>query len=244
MLVDVNECKLHDALGSQAEGGESRATQSVRVPVKNLRSVDPNVSVEGLQEKVTLELHFEAFPLTVVFQVGYEFLRRGLDGADGGWEAINRQRGFQMVRPDNDWFPGLDKLREELVSNLWVFGKTPKFTVRAIKLSLVSKMLTASFQVKRSFPLPPSLETSISSAHPPELGIELDVLHGVVRDVRVLQPLGLLDPAFDVAGALHGLTFGPDLPNAVADKLRSNDVDAAKTEFLIECVVEMVKKWV
>ena len=105
-------------------------------------------------------------------------------------------------------------------------------------------MLTASFQVKRSFPLPPSLETSISSAHPPELGIELDVLHGVVRDVRVLQPLGLLDPAFDVAGALHGLTFGPDLPNAVADKLRSNDVDAAKTEFLIECVVEMVKKWV
>ena len=95
MLVDVNECKLHDALASQAEGVESRATQSVRVPVKNLRTVDPSVSVERLQEIV-----------------GYEFLRRSLDGADGGMEAVSRQRGFQMVRSDNDWFAGLDALRE------------------------------------------------------------------------------------------------------------------------------------
>ena len=34
-----------------------------------------------------------------------------------------------MVRPDDGWFPGLGKLREELVDHQWIFGKTPKFMV-------------------------------------------------------------------------------------------------------------------
>jgi len=110
VLVDVNECVLHDSLSSQAEGIESRATQSVRVPVKNLAAVSPNLNVSLLQEAV-----------------GWQFLRTNVHGEDEGFEAASNQRGFQMIRPDNEWFPGLDQLREDFYSHQWIFGKTPKF---------------------------------------------------------------------------------------------------------------------
>ena len=91
---------------------ESRATQSVRVPVKNLAKVCPNLNVNALQEAV-----------------GWQFLRTNVDGTDEGFEGACKQRGFQMIRPDNDWFPGLDDLREDFYSHEWIFKKTPKFKV-------------------------------------------------------------------------------------------------------------------
>ena len=48
---------------SLQEGVESRATQSVRVPVQNLCAVDPSLTVKGLQEAL-----------------GYEFLRTNMRG--------------------------------------------------------------------------------------------------------------------------------------------------------------------
>ena len=110
--MDVNECVLHDALHSKAEGIESRATQSVRVPVKNLSQLCPYVSVDLLQESL-----------------GWQFLRTDVDGDIVDDETLSQQRGFQLVRPDDVWFPGLDKLRQEFESNQWIFGKTPKFKV-------------------------------------------------------------------------------------------------------------------
>ena len=50
-------------------------------------------------------------------------------GTDEGFEGACKQRGFQMIRPDNDWFPGLDDLREDFYSHEWIFKKTPKFKV-------------------------------------------------------------------------------------------------------------------
>ena len=100
------------------EGIESRATQSVRVPVKNLAMVSPNLNVSLLQEAV-----------------GWQFLRTNVLGEDEGFEAASNQRGFQMIRPDNDWFPGLDQLREDFYSHQWIFGKTPKFKVRTALMS-------------------------------------------------------------------------------------------------------------
>ena len=61
--------------------------------------------------------------------VGYQFLQTNVDGEDGGMEAINDTRGFQMVRPDDNWFPGLEKIREEFESFNWIFGRTPNFKV-------------------------------------------------------------------------------------------------------------------
>ena len=58
VLVDVNECVLHDALNSKAEGIESRATQSVRVPVKNLAAMSPDLNVSHLQVwKISILTH-------------------------------------------------------------------------------------------------------------------------------------------------------------------------------------------
>ena len=34
-----------------------------------------------------------------------------------------------MVRPDDEWFPGLGKIREEFESYSWIYGRTPKFKV-------------------------------------------------------------------------------------------------------------------
>lgn len=102
----------HFILYGLQEGVESRATQSVRVPVKNLARISPNLNVSLLQEAV-----------------GWQFLRTNVFGEDEGFEAASNQRGFQMIRPDNDWFPGLDHLRQEFYNHQWIFGKTPKFKV-------------------------------------------------------------------------------------------------------------------
>ena len=40
-----------------------------------------------------------------------------------------RTRGLQMVRPDDQWFPGLENIKKEFESYNWIFGKTPKFKV-------------------------------------------------------------------------------------------------------------------
>ena len=61
--------------------------------------------------------------------LGYQFLRTNADGEDGGMEALQQTRGFQMVRPDDDWFPGLAAIRDEFESYSWIYGRTPKFKV-------------------------------------------------------------------------------------------------------------------
>lgn len=39
--------------------------------------------------------------------VGWEYLRtHPLELIDGGMELANRQKGFQMVNPTEEWFPG------------------------------------------------------------------------------------------------------------------------------------------
>ena len=109
---------------------ESRATQSVRVPVKNLAQVCPNLNVNTLQEAV-----------------GWQFLRTNVDGTDEGIEGACKQRGFQMVRPDNDWFPGLDDLREDFYSHEWIFKKTPKFKVSQFSILLLDIVVKITQQL-------------------------------------------------------------------------------------------------
>lgn len=209
VLVDVNDCVLHDALNSKAtETVETRATQSVRVPVKNLRQVDPSVDPDTLQE-----------------MLGWEFLRTNSDGSDGGMKAACEQRGFQLVRPDNDWFPGIDKLRDDLQGHQWVFGKTPKFTVA------------------KSFDLPEEFFSTITSAEP-RIGFEIEVNQGTIKDVLVKLPMGLLDPHFDVSGVLNGLGFGRDLPFKMAEAIKNaeSEEERRKMEFVCECVEDMINE--
>lgn len=209
VLVDVNECVLHDALNSQATDIETRATQSVRVPVRNLRRADPSLNVDLLQESL-----------------GWEFLRTNMDGVDCGLKAAYNQRGFQLIRPEEDWFPGLEKIREDFQSHTWIFGKTP------------------NFKVSRLFPLPDNMQIGISASSPPELKIQLDVNHGVIQDVRVQLPYGLLDPDLDLSTVMHGLSFGQNLPEAVEQILSSEKIPQEKRDFLSSCIKNMVSDFV
>ena len=98
---------------SQAEIS-SKATASVRSPIKNLADVNKSVNIQQL--------------LTAI---GYEFLRTPAENLiDGGRDQVMQQRGFQLINPTEKWFPGLNEIRENFASWDWRFGKTPKFSVQ------------------------------------------------------------------------------------------------------------------
>ena len=188
---------------------ETRATQSVRVPVKNLCKVDPSIDVAELQAAV-----------------GWEFLRTNMEGVDIGREAANKyQRGFTMVRPDEGWFKGITKLRDDLQSPTWIYGKTPKF------------------KVKMEFKIPDELMDGISTALEPEVKFEIEVHMGIIHDVMTQLPLGLLDPDFDLSEVLHGMAFGPGLPKAV-DEALSGKMEEGKRVFLAECIRDMIGEFI
>jgi len=113
VLVDADIKKLSALLNPDVDQKiQSNATKSIKSPVKNLRTQDPSINVDK-----------------VLSSVGYEFLRSDCTGNDGGEKQIQNQRGFQMVNPTNEWFPGLEKIRSDLKSWEWNYGKTPSFSV-------------------------------------------------------------------------------------------------------------------
>lgn len=113
LLVNTDKSRLKDALIKEDVQIESRATKSVRSPVKNLIDANRHVNIPQLQTAI-----------------GYEFLRTAATTLDdGGRELVMTQRGFQLINPTEKWYPGLSTLRDQFVSWDWRFGKTPKFSV-------------------------------------------------------------------------------------------------------------------
>eukprot|EP00096_Caligus_rogercresseyi_P012728 TRINITY_DN5430_c0_g1_i1.p1 TRINITY_DN5430_c0_g1~~TRINITY_DN5430_c0_g1_i1.p1 ORF type:complete len:399 (-),score=82.02 TRINITY_DN5430_c0_g1_i1:74-1270(-) len=201
VLVDVNAAVLHESLNSKASNVESRATQSVRVPVQNIKEAYPSVTTDKLLESI-----------------GWEFLRTDINGDDQGI-SNSKNRGFHLVRPDNDWYKGIDDIKKELQGYNWVFGKTPKF------------------KIKKSFELPDSLIPGVSGMEP-SVEFELIVDKGVVSDVKVVLPKGMLDPDYDLAGILYGRPFTLNLLDEVRRSLDS--VPDQKRHFIIDCLEESV----
>jgi len=210
VLVDVNECVLHDALASKAEGVESRATQSVRVPVKNLSQLCPDISLAGLQEAL-----------------GWTFLRTNVDGEIVDNETLGMQRGFQLIRPEEVWFPGLDKLRREFESTQWIFGKTPKF------------------KIHRCFGIPNEVSSNVK-----QIDLEIEVVKGQVDGARISLEgggnvvggnggIGLDTQA--LVDALQGLEFGPGLTQAVYERLQGTP--ESHRQFFTDCVYTMSHKF-
>lgn len=116
LLVNTDKSRLKDALIKENVEIVSRATTSVRSPVKNLIDVNRHVNVAQLETAI-----------------GYEFLRTAASTLDdGGRDLMMTQRGFQLINPTDQWYPGLDEIRKQFVSWDWRFGKTPKFTVLKI----------------------------------------------------------------------------------------------------------------
>lgn len=158
VLVDADLKKLSALLNPNTEGLESKATKSVKAPVKNLRTANDGATVEN-----------------VLSSIGYEFLRTDTNGNDGGDKLIQKQRGFQMVNPTNEWFPGLDKIRSEYRSWEWNYGKTPDFAIN------------------RTYPIglggDGNIETNIT--------FRMQVVKGLIQNATLELPSdkqGLLDP--------------------------------------------------
>lgn len=112
LLVNTDKSRLKEALLKEDIEIHSRATASVRSPVKNLIDVNRHVNVAQLQTAI-----------------GYEFLRTSATSLDdGGRDLAMTQRGFQLINPTEYWYPGLKEIRDQFASWDWRFGKTPKFT--------------------------------------------------------------------------------------------------------------------
>lgn len=124
LLVDTDKTRLKDALIKEDVQIISRATASVRSPVKNLIDVNRHVNVSQLQTAI-----------------GYEFLRTTATTLDdGGRDLMMTQRGFQLINPTENWYPGLNEIHDQYTSWEWRFGKTPKFSVlKTIQLKCNSK---------------------------------------------------------------------------------------------------------
>ncbi len=146
----------------------------MRVPVRNLRQVDPSVDIDDLQAAL-----------------GWEFLRTNVEGVDEGMEGATRQRGFTKVRPDNGYYPGIEQLREDLQSHQWIFGKTPRFKVqRSFALPEDLAPLQQQASLKTTTGTTTSNWVPLQPTPPPrsEIRIELDVHLGVIEVSLVLSP--------------------------------------------------------
>lgn len=105
--------------------------------------------------------------------IGWEYLRtKALVLEDGRYDLVEQQKGFKFINPTEDWFPGIDKFASEFRSWDWNFGKSPKFTVTR----------TLDF---------PAHDGKIY-----RLNLSLEVQNGIVEEIRMSLPAGLVSTNF------------------------------------------------
>ncbi|KAL8589176.1 hypothetical protein ACOMHN_052514 [Nucella lapillus] len=119
LVFSVNRDVLSSLLHSPLMGVESRATQSVPSPVKNLTEDAPDMTFD-----------------TLVKVIGQRFLQD------------DDRKEVSVVDPtDESTFPGVTAAQRRLVSWDWIFGKTPPFTItRTFVKTLQESSGTSSFQ--------------------------------------------------------------------------------------------------
>jgi len=101
VLVDVKTNLLHEALNHPTDLNfiQSKATKSVRAPVKNLVAKNSEVNIENIE-----------------ISIAEEFLE-------------SSDFHIEQVDPSENLYPGLDSIRHSYENWDWVFGKTPEFTI-------------------------------------------------------------------------------------------------------------------
>lgn len=215
LLVNVNKLELSQALQKRQTGITTNATKSIPSPVMNLCEEQPGVSVDSLIESI-----------------GWEYLRTNSTLIkDEGKELIGEQRGFQMINPTDQWFPGLSEIRNQFKSWDWCYGKTPEFTI------------------SRCFQVPSTLFNGgsyYSSTDNHELKITVQVTHGRVADVTLYIPAGLstseVQGDIKVITSMKGCKFTEEAMNRLEsslaiDHLLAADKYTADTDkFVTECV--------
>jgi len=186
---------------------KSTATHSIPSSVRNVSEVHNGIKVED-----------------TLSAVGWEFMRSDLNGNDGGVELMAKQRGFKMINPTEEWFPGLDKLQSEFESWDWTYGKTPKFTIT------------------RSFKIPQEI---INSNQTEEIVINIEVDKGLISTLDFHLPLSFqnqnsaisIDNTITALCSLKGQRFSHDI--ITADLLSANQATVesrGRSQFVTACV--------
>uniref|UniRef100_G3MTB7 BPL/LPL catalytic domain-containing protein n=1 Tax=Amblyomma maculatum TaxID=34609 RepID=G3MTB7_AMBMU len=165
ILVDVNTTILHQVLGGRCSNIESKATSSVRASVKNLKELCPHLTIETLSASLAARFNSQH------------------------QEHATKTRSdncIHLINPSEDHFPGINAMCEKLQGWDWIFGCTPRFTIRG------------------SFPTPTSctgvLDLGDALGRNEVLKVELKCYHGQIEDVRLVPTLrrhGLLQAVMD-----------------------------------------------
>jgi len=170
-------------------------------------------------------------PEKVLSAVGWQFLQTQFHDNKTASTSKLQQNGFQLVNPSEDWFPGINDIRKELMSWDWIYGKTP------------------TFNLIRSFPIPANLLAmqTQASGPDPEFTIQLKVTKGMVDDVILRVPPEFLNNfsergQFDVVTPLKGKPFSEDAMNELESFLETLKDTLNETDmFVVNCMKQMVQ---
>jgi hypothetical protein len=98
--------------------------------------------------------------------------------------------------------------------------------------------------VSKTFQVPNEVISNDSTS---QLTFDIEVINGVVQDVRVQMSPDLLDPELiDLSEILLKLDFNDRLVQKFSDLLsvHSADISEVKRNFLVQCLDEMIGKFV
>lgn len=191
---------LHQVLGGRYEHVHSKATPSVRASVKNLKELCSTMKVESLAESIGTTWYHS----------------QGINQYGPTRSLVER------VEPSEDRFPGIDAMFELLMGWEWVFGRTPRFTIRG------------------SFPIPPMLSGQFGTDHGDAvLGVSVACYHGRVESVRLTPLPEDLRLQESVTEALRGVRFVRGDLEAAFSEL-SGFPDGPLLGFVAHCVCTLV----
>lgn len=185
LLVDANKDLLKSCLAKtkRMEVDGKRATKSDPSPTVNLSELHSNITIPNLMAAV-----------------GWQYLRTTpLTHKDAGWAHVQQQNGFQMVNPTDEWFPGLEKIKNELSSWEWRFGSTPEFVA--------------------------SKEYDIGYG---DIRVEITVQKGIVGDVSMNLPenvsWGDLSGKISMVSSARGQRFSPTVFTLVEQAIKQQQI--------------------
>lgn len=208
LFVNVDKVDRTHSLQQTNSGIRSTAPRSEQSKILNLCEENPKIGITGL-----------------LGAVGWEYLRTPVNSLkDGGKDLANKQNGFQMINPTEQWFPGITELRNKFSDWKWCYGETPKFTVT------------------KSFSVPNEFLNGVNG----DLHITMAVEHGRISDVSLHIPSGLLSTGFTgTANVITGLKhqkFSEDAINALQLSLCGNEYGFLddKDKFITDCVRQIM----
>lgn len=132
--------------------------------------------------------------------IGWEFMRtKALVLEDGRYDLVQQQKGFQYINPSENWFPGIDNFIGEFRSWDWNFGKTPKFTVTR------------------------TLDVPAHDRKMHRLNLSLEIQNGIVEEIRMSLPAGLVSTDFDqdasVISNLRGTRYSHEVTENIISEI-------------------------